>query len=165
VILEDNMKRPIRRPNRDSDRRASVTVEMALVLPIFVALIAGIAEASRLLETQNTLATVAREGARLAAMDRTDVLQPNQTTNQKIEADVKNFLDACGLDGDEASVFIVNPNDHTTIMDLDDPDTELELFELRVELPYSSVCGLGTDGSLNLVSKIVFRNAPATYAQ
>ena len=159
------MQHRIRRPNRSRNRRGTVTVEMALVLPIFVALIAGIAEASRLLETQNILATVSREGSRLAAMDRSDILQPNQTTNEKIADDIRNFLNASGLNGDDASVYIVNPSDHTTTMDLDDPYTEIELFELRVEMPFSSICGLGTDSELNMVSKIVFRNAPASYAQ
>jgi Flp pilus assembly protein TadG len=157
------MKRPALNGHAKRTRRGSVTVEMALVTPIFVALIVGVSQASNLLETQNLISSAAREGARLAAMDRSDILEPGQTTNGKIETDIKGFLTASGVDGDAASVFIVDATDHTTPMDLDDPANELELFELRIELPYTS--NYGADGELNLVSKIVFRNAPATFGQ
>ncbi len=160
------MKRLLCKQTRKRNRRGTVTIEMALVAPIFVALLAGIFQASRLLETQNLLSGAAREGARLAAMDRNGMSTNGQTTNQKIASDIQNFLTATGLSGSEADVYIVNPEDHTTTMDLDDPANELELFELRVELPFSFSSGSGGSGStLNLVSKIVFRNAPATYAQ
>lgn len=159
------MLRSNRRRKARHLRGGSVTIEMALVAPIFIALIAGVSEASRVLETQNLLASVAREGARLAAMDRGDFLNPGETTNQRIETDVRNFLTASGLDGDDAAVHIVSPDDHTTTMDLDDPATQLELFELRVEMPYASISGMGAETGLNLVAKIVFRNAPATSGQ
>jgi Flp pilus assembly protein TadG len=150
---------------RKQERRGAVAVETALVLPVFVTLVLGISQASRWLETQNILSSVAREGARMAAMDRGNVLDSGDSTNEKIEADIKNFLKASGIAGDDASVYIVDPADHTTPMDLDAPENQLELFELRVELPFSSVTGAGTGTGSNLVSKIVFRNAPASYAQ
>lgn len=153
------------RPRKKRPQRGAVTVEMALVLPVFVALIVGLSRGGQLLETQNLLASVAREGARLAAMDRSDFLAPGESTNEKIETDVKNFLTASGLPGDDAEVFIVDPTDHTTPMDLDDEANELELFELRVELPYSSLNGSSIAPDFNLVAKIVFRNAPAAFSQ
>jgi len=159
------MSRVVNKPSCKHNRRGAVAVEMALVAPVFVTLVLGVAEASRWLETQNLLSSVAREGARLAALDRSDLLNPGQTTNSKIETDVKNFLTASGLEGDEASVFIVDPSDHTTTMDLDASENELALFELRVELPFTCVGVPGGSPTLNLVSKIVFRNAPASYAQ
>jgi Flp pilus assembly protein TadG len=137
---------------------------MALVAPIFVTLVLGVAESSRWLETQNILASVAREGARLAALDRSDLLGPGETTNDKIAKDIKNCLKASGLPGDDASVFIVDPTDHTTPMNLDLAANQLELFELRVEMPFSYSCAPEGTPTMNLVAKIVFRNAPATYA-
>jgi len=123
----------------------------------------GVAEAGRLFEVQNQLALAAREGARLAAMERNDLLQAGETTNAKITSDVKSFLQANGLPADDVDVFIVDPNDHTTVFDLDDPANDHELFELRLELPCISVLGLGgpRTQALTLTSRIVFRNARA----
>lgn len=154
-----------RRHTTRGARKGAVTVEMAIVAPVFVAIVAGIYQASELLDTQNVLATAAREGARLAAMDRSDLLEPGQTTNQKIAQDVRNFLTASGLNGSQATVQIVDPTDHVTTIDLDDPDNELRLFELRVLLPFSTSGEQNPDTSFSLIAKLVFRNAPASLVQ
>jgi hypothetical protein len=148
-------------------RRGAAAVEFAIVAPVFVVIVLGVAESSRLFEVQNQLALAARGGARLGAMDRTGLLEEGQTTNDKVADDVKHFLSANGLPGDQATVFIVDPEDSTTPFDMDDEVNELELFELRVELPYSAVSeGGGSLGeSFVLSAKVVFRNARATLVQ
>ena len=92
------------------------------------------------------------------------MLEEGQTTNEKVTDDVKHFLTANGLPGDLANVFIVDPDDSTTPFDMDDEANELELFELRVELPYSAVSEGGGSLGENFVlsAKVVFRNARAT---
>lgn len=148
-------------------RRGAAAVEFAIVAPVFVAIVLGVSQASRLFEAQNQMAVAVREGARLAAMDRTGLLSEGQTTNSKIATDIQNYLTANGLAGDQADVFIVDPTDHTTMFDLDDPANDLALFEVRVELPYSSLSGDGdtlTD-DWKLSAKIVFRNARAMIVQ
>lgn len=135
--------------------------------PVFITIMMGVSEATHLFELQNQLALAAREGARLAAMDRTGMLEAGETTNQKIVTDVKNFLTANGMSGDSASVFIVDADDSTTTFDLDNPANDLELFELRVELPYSAVAGFSipTQSDWNLTAKVIFRNARAVIIQ
>lgn len=154
-------------PSSRRRRRGAATVEFALVAPVFVTIVLGATQASKLFDLRNQLSIAAREGARLAAMDREGIVQPGQTTNQKVEQDIRNFLTANGLPGADVDVFIVDSADNTTTFDLDDPDNNGELFELRVELPYTSLAGLGgKDGDAPaLVSKVVFRNARATAAQ
>ena len=51
--------------------------------------------------------------------------------------------------------------------DLDDPANDLELFQLRVELPYSEIRPLIIWGGENLVltSALTFRNARAEMVQ
>jgi hypothetical protein len=137
---------------------------MALLAPIFVAMIAGLAEAGRLLDTQTTLATAARLGARLATMDRSDIGNNGQSTNVKVIQDVRTFLNASNLPGEAADVFIVDPSDHTTPFDLDNPANDMELFELRVELPYSALTGMASD-SWSMTAKVVFRNSRAPIVQ
>ncbi|HUG68164.1 MAG TPA: TadE family protein [Pirellulaceae bacterium] len=148
-------------------RRGAAAIEFAFVAPIFVTIALGVSEASRLFEAQNHLATAAREGARLAAMDRTGLLAEGQTTNSKVASDIKNYLTASGLPGDQVDVFIVQPSDHTTVFDLDDPVNDSELFEVRVELPYSALTNAGgpSTAEWTLSAKIVFRNSHAAIVQ
>lgn len=148
-------------------RRGTAAVEFAIIAPLFVTIVLGVSVASRLFEAQNHLAVAVREGARLAAMDRSGMLAEGQTTNAKIASDVANYLTASGLPGDQANVFVVDPTNHTTTFDLDDPANDLQLFEVRVELPYSALSGAGGSNASdwNLAAKIVFRNARAAIVQ
>ncbi len=143
-------------PTRDS-RRGAVAVEFALVSPLFVTILLGTAEVSRLFDVRNQMAIAAREGARLAATDREGLLRGGQSTNQKIEQDIRNYLDANGLSGDDFDIFIVNARDRKTPFDLDDAANGGRLFELRIEFPYG---GSGSEFALSV--KVVFRNARAT---
>ncbi len=132
-------------------RRGSVTVEFALIAPVLVLLALGVTESSHLIDMQSQLATAARQGARLAAMDRSDMLADGQSTNDKITSDIRNFMDASGLSGDSVEVTIADPDDADVPFDLDNPANEMKLFQLRVTLPLSP--------SVSLSSKVVFRNA------
>jgi Flp pilus assembly protein TadG len=145
-------------------RRGAVSVEMALVAPIFVAIIAGLAQVSRIVDAQTQLTTAARLGARLATMDRSDLLAPGQTTSQKITQEVRTFLNASGLPGNNADVVVVDPGDHSTPFDLDNPANDMRLFELRVELPYADVSGL-TSETWTMSAKVVFRNVRSAIVQ
>ncbi len=152
--------------NSNRKRRGAAAVEFAIIAPIFVTIAFGVSEASQLFEAQNQLTVAVREGARLAAMDRTGMLADGQTTNAKIVSDIGNYLTANGLPGDQADIFIVDPTDHTTVFDLDNSANDLELFEVRVELPYSALTGSeSTTGDWDLSAKIVFRNARAVIVQ
>ena len=156
-----------RKQSSSNHRRGAAAVEFAIVAPIFVAIVLGVSQASQLFEAQNHLSVAVREGARLAAMDRTGMLKAGQTTNSKIAGDIVNYLNASGLPGAQADVFIVDSKDHTTTFDLDDPANDRALFEVRVELPYSSVTGSSGSSTQdwNLSAKIVFRNARAAIVQ
>ncbi|MCA9119566.1 MAG: pilus assembly protein [Planctomycetaceae bacterium] len=155
------------RAKASTKRRGAAAVEFAIVAPIFITIALGVSEASQLLEAQNQLAVAAREGARLAAMDRTGLLEDGQTTNAKVTSDIENYLTANGLPGDQADIFIVDPTDHTTLFDLDDVANDLQLFEVRVEMPYAALTNTGGPGTSEwqLSAKIVFRNARAAIVQ
>ncbi|MEQ8791640.1 MAG: pilus assembly protein [Pirellulaceae bacterium] len=151
---------------RRLNRRGAVTVEFAIIAPVLLTMVLGVIEAGRLFETQNILATAAREGARLAAMDREGVVQEGQSTNDKIEQDVKNFLAAQGYNADDINVNIVSA-DSDEPFDLDADENSLELFKLRVEIPYSHFTETYAPGGeeFSLGSEIVFRNARTSLAQ
>lgn len=156
-----------RKRNASRKRRGAAAVEFAVIAPVFVTIALGVSQASQLFEAQNQLTVAVREGARLAAMDRTGMLEDGQTTNAKVASDIANYLTTNGIPSDQAEVFIVDPTDHETFFDLDDPANELELFEVRIELPYSALTNIGrsTADDWNLSAKIVFRNARAEIVQ
>lgn len=154
------------RGNWSRSRRGAVAVEMALVAPLFVLLAWGMAEASRLYDVQNQLHVAAREGARVASMDRRGLTTSNETTNAKVVRDVRNILEANGLPSEQVEVAIVDPFDHATPFDLDSPVNRLELFELKVALPYAALVGVDRAGDLFTISaRVVFRNARSVVAQ
>ena len=148
-------------------RPGAVAVEFAVMAPVLLMITVWMCEGARLYEVQAELSTAAREGARLAAMDRKDLVGDGQTTNDKIINDVRNFLNTSGLPGDAAGVYITDPNNPQMPFDLDDPANDLQLFELRVELPYSEVRPLILWGGddLTLAARLTFRNSRAVMVQ
>jgi Flp pilus assembly protein TadG len=146
----------IRKPQHNLWRRGAVTVEFAIMAPVLVTIFMGMTEASRLFEVQNQLNAAAREGARMAAMERTGA----GGTNTKVTADIKNYLKATGLDPEKINIQIVDHSDPSKTFNLDDPANSLKYFEVNLSVPYSATSSYsppGTDG-LKLNSKMVFRN-------
>ena len=144
-----------------------MAVEFAVVAPVLVMVAVWMCEGARLYEVHATLSTAAREGARLAAMDRRDLIGEGQTTNDKIINDVRSYLNCSGLPGEIVDIAITEADDPFTTFDLDDPANDLELFQLRVDLPYSEIRPLIIWGGEDLVlsSHLTFRNARAEVVQ
>jgi Flp pilus assembly protein TadG len=147
-------------------RRGTATVEFAMVAPVFLAMVLGVTETSRMFEVKNQLAVAAREGARTAAMERSGLVADGQSTNAKVTLDVKNYLKAAGLDPDKASVKIVSHSNPGSTFNLDDPANSLKYFELQISIPYSSTSSVVPPSlaNFNLQSKIVFRNSKSQTA-
>ena len=151
----------IRTKRRRRSRRGAAVVEFAVAAPLMIVMVFGMVEASRLYEMQTKLLMAAREGARLAAMQREGILAPGQSLNDKMIADVRSYLTAAGLPGDAAQITIEDPDNPGTTLDLMDPNNDLALFQLNVSLPYSSVrsAWAPTPAQFDLVGTAVFRNA------
>ncbi|MEM9352254.1 MAG: TadE family protein [Planctomycetota bacterium] len=153
-----------RRPKQYADRRGAVAVEFAFMAPVLVTIAMGTIEVSRMYESQNLLHSAAREGARFASVDKTDMLAPGETTNDKIVADVKTFLGAQGVPPDKVDVSITEHDDPNTDFDLDDPANELELFDVTVAIDYSemSFTPVPESSDFPLDATVTFRNGRAT---
>lgn len=138
-------------------RRGAVTVEFAIMAPVFVIIFMGMTEASRLFESQNQLNAAAREGARMAAMERTGI---SGSTNTKVTNDIKNYIKATGLDPSKVSISIVDHDDPSKTFNLDDPNNSLKYFEVKLSVPVSALSSYAPPGtsSLKMNSKMVFRN-------
>ena len=150
-----------------SKRRGAVAVEFAAVAPLLLAIVVGMLELSRVYSVQNTLETAAREGARFASLDRTDMLMNGQTANQKLVNDVKNFLASTGIKKTDVTVQVVDAEHPTQAFDLDDDDNDLKLFQIKIDVPYSkvSLSPVKHYHNYNLSAALTFRNGRATLSQ
>lgn len=147
-----------------SDRRATATVEFAVIAPVFLTLILGMLEASRMFEVHGQLAQVARDGARLGAMDRADWVASGLRSNDKILSDIRNSLEAAGFDPDDLEIHIEPAGQPGEAFDLDDPANDLQLFQVRISMPLSSVSAVHVPDALDysLSTAVTFRNTRST---
>jgi Flp pilus assembly protein TadG len=150
-----------------SRRRGAVAVEFAFVAPVLLAVIVGLIELTRVYDVQNTLEMACREGARFAALDRDGMLLNGQTANQKLVSDVKNFLKSAGIDPEDCTVKVVKASDPAQSFDLDDPANDMQLFQVKISVPYSDVSYTPVSEShdYSLSAAITFRNGRATLSQ
>jgi hypothetical protein len=150
-----------------SCRRGAVAVECAAIAPVLLAVVIGMLELSRVYSVQNTLETAAREGARFASLDRTGMLLEGQTANEKLVSDVKNFLASSGISQDDVTVTVVDAENPELSFDLDDPDNDLRLFQIRIVVPYSKISysPVRHYQEYNLSAALTFRNGRATLSE
>jgi Flp pilus assembly protein TadG len=165
--MQTSTKKPLPNQRHAKQRRGAVAVEFACVAPLLLAVIVGLMQLSRVYSVQNCLEGAARQGARLAGLDRSGMLLQNQTTNQKLVSDVKNYLASNNLDLDSVTVSVVNADNPSQNFNLDDPDNALKLFQVKISIPYSKVSysPVQPQDDYPLTSSLTFRNGRAPIAQ
>ena len=157
------LQRRWKRCAQSAARRGAVAVEFAAIAPLLLAVIVGLIELSRVYSVQNTLETAAREGARFAALDRSGMMLGGKTANQKLVDDVKNYLASNNINPEKVNVKVTKADDPETDFNLDDPANDLELFQVRVDVPYSDVSytHVSNANDYSLTSALTFRNGRA----
>ena len=115
-------------------RRGAALVEMALVLPIFVAVTLGIVEFGRAMMVGNLVTNAAREGARLGIIDG--------ATNSEVQQAVEDFLQAAvGVAPADVTITIAcepypgNPDPADQV----DNCSPRDLVSVSVQVPYNKV--------------------------
>ena len=126
---------------RHDNRKAAAMMECAVTLPVLLVLVLGILEIGSALRASTILQSACRESGRLTAMDWRYIVHDNQTPNQKVAQDLKNFVTAAGLKGNDSTVTITHADGASVgqTFDLADPNNDLQFVRLQVTLPYSSV--------------------------
>jgi Flp pilus assembly protein TadG len=116
------------------DRRGTALVEMALVLPIFVAVTLGIVEFGRAMMVGQLVTNAAREGCRLAIIDG--------STNQNVIDYVEDFLtQSAGVDAADLNIVITvtpapgNPNPNNNIANA----LPRDLVTVFISVPFNKV--------------------------
>ena len=149
---------------RQLDREGAVTVELAFVVPVFVALLVGIWQATAIHHVQNQFLIATREGARMATMDREEIIQGDETANEAVTRLIRDFLNANELPGDTVNVQIVDPYNSDVVFDLDDPANDMKYFRVLVDcscLDVLPIPPVGLGENFRIGADVVFRNGRA----
>ena len=133
--LEDIMLRNVSHRSGTRRRRGAVTVEMALVLPIFCSLVFGIIEFGRGFMVGQLVTNAAREGARRAITDG--------STNTDVTTFVQTFMhNACNVATTDVAVTIVvtpatgNPANPTNSIA---SCLSKDLITITVQVPFNKI--------------------------
>ncbi|MFO1042353.1 MAG: TadE/TadG family type IV pilus assembly protein [Planctomycetaceae bacterium] len=150
-------------------RRGAATVEFALMAPLFVALTMGTIQTGLAITAAQTLTTALREGGRIASMDYTSRLQPGQTINQKVVQDIKNFLQAEGINSSQVTITITAADGASagSTFDLSNSANQLKLFKIKAVIPYSAISSVTfyPHTAQTISASIVYRKGKNTLIQ
>ena len=135
------IKQRMSRTGSQTERRGVAATEFAVMAPLFLTICLGIMEFGSGFNASTKLTSAIREGGRLAAMDYTGKIAGTHTANSKVEQDIRNFLTASGIPGDECIITITHADGGSAgdTFDLEDTDNYLERFRIKVEVPYESI--------------------------
>jgi Flp pilus assembly protein TadG len=144
-----------------SERRGAAAVEFAVLVPLFLMLVMGTWEMGTALTAGTKMAAAIREGGRLASMDFQDTLTGDETINEKVIKDIKNFLTASGIPGDAVDITITRADGENAgeDFDLSDQANYLELFTIRALVDYEDISTfpLKYMAGQQVEAKLVFR--------
>lgn len=147
-------------------RRGAAAVEFAVLVPLFLMLVLGTWEMGTALTAGTKMSAAVREGGRLASMDYKETLNEGETINGKIEQDIKNFLTASGIPGDQVTITITHADgEHAgETFDLSDPGNYLELFTISALVDYEDISTFPLEymEGQQIEAKLVFRMGRVT---
>lgn len=129
------------RRTRDAHRDGVAAVEFAVIAPVFLILVLGMAEMSRALDVSANLSSAIREGGRLASMHHNGAVPSGWTTEQKVLEDIRNIITANGTDGDNVTLTLTHADgaNQGQPFDLDDPNNEMQYFRITASVDYGDV--------------------------
>lgn len=136
--INSNTRRPA---TQQSDRKAAALVECAVITPVLMIMVLGTLEIGSALRASTILQSACRESGRLTAMDWRYIELHDQTPNQKVAQDLKNFVTAAGLRGNDVTVTITHADGAYAgqTFDLANTANDLQFVKVEATLPYSSV--------------------------
>jgi Flp pilus assembly protein TadG len=117
-----------RHPAR-SERKATASVELAILLPFLVPLLLGIWEVGRLIEVDQIMENAVREGGRQ--------ISTGNKTSAEIKTVVINYLKHNGIDAKPEDITIVN----LTSSARPDPTQaeQMDEYQITLTVPFNSV--------------------------
>ena len=143
------------------NRKGVAAVECAMMLPIMMVLVLGLIEMGTALRASTIMQSSVLEAGRLASMYWRYVVEDGETPNRKVEQDIRNFVTASGLPGEDLVVSIEHAEGDSagTEFDISDSDNQLKLILIEITMPYSSISLFPTEymGGRDLRAGLVSR--------
>jgi len=129
------------RINHRTSRRGAAAVEAAVIMPVLILLVMGTIEIGTALRAGTIMQSATREAGRLVNTDWRDLVGPGDTPNVKLERDLRNFVTASGLPGDQLVITVTHAEGAKAgqAFDLLDSDNQLELINITMTLGYANV--------------------------
>ena len=126
---------------KTSNRQGVAALEAAVVLPMMLILVLGTIEMGTALRASTIMQSAVREAGRLANMRWADIIDEGDTPNAKVERDLRNFVTASGLPGDDLVVTLTYAEGSSIgqAFDIADEGNELQMVRIKLQLPYSSI--------------------------
>lgn len=147
-------------------RRGVATVEFAIILPLFLMLVLGTVEMGSALEKSQVIYASLREAGRLASMDYNGIIPPGSNVNNKITQDIKSFLTASGIPGNQVTVSIQHAGGAKDgqPFDINSTANYMEMFRIKASVPYSAVSTFPLEfmSGRTLDAELVFRKGKVT---
>lgn len=129
-----------------ADSSGQAVAEFALVVPILLLLLVGLAEFGRAWNTYQVLMMAAREGARVASLANSAV------TEDSVRARIRNTLSGASLNPDKATI---------TLVGVSAPSGQPTQVQLRYPFNFAFLTRLSAGaagGAINLSTSVVFRH-------
>ena len=129
------------RRTKNEKRRGIAALEAAVVMPVMIVLVLGTIEMGTALRAGTIMQSAVREAGRLANMKWSTLIDQNDTPNAKVERDLRNFVTASGLPGDQLNVSITHASGDNAgqPFDISDSDNDLQMMKITLTLPYSNI--------------------------
>lgn len=126
---------------RGDERRGVAALEAAVVMPVMIILVLGTIEMGTALRAGTIMQSAVREAGRLANMKWSDHVEQGDTPNAKVERDLRNFVTASGLPGNQLTITITHADGENQgqPFDISDSDNDLEMMTIRLTLAYSEI--------------------------
>ncbi|MGB4708981.1 MAG: TadE family protein [Fuerstiella sp.] len=123
------------------NRKGVAAVEAAVVLPMMLILVLGTIEMGTALRASTIMQSSVREAGRITNMRWSEIVGEGDTPNAKLERDLRNFVTASGLPGNDLVVSIIHADGGSAgqAFDISDEANELKMVKIKLELPYSSI--------------------------
>lgn len=149
-----------------TNRRGAASVEFAMVAPLFLMLVMGMVEYSIAINAYNTLYAAVREGGRLASMEFSAYVTPNQSANDKVIRDIRTFLNASGLPGNAVTIEITDAETGAAF-DLAASENYMRLFRISASIPYDQISSTPVSYFRNSVirTQMVYRRGQVRMVQ
>ncbi|MBX3443122.1 MAG: pilus assembly protein [Planctomyces sp.] len=126
-----------------ADRSGATTVELAIVLPVFLIFLFALFEFGHAFMCKATLTAAAKDAARYGAVDKITTAQVIDRAKQRVSGAFKSAQATVYVKN--AAVFELAATNPATVVIKDLPNISLEtaeerqLFIVRVEVPYNNI--------------------------